>query len=144
MRVTGFNHFAIDVVDYESSLAFYRDILSFKQLETVHTPESSSTMLTIPGGCVVELIDRHGIARRASGEAAAVHHLAFDVDDVEASEAVLRKSGRRYRGALHDPGSVQYESREMQGPERRHHRVQEEPSLIAAVAPAKRARVPER
>jgi predicted enzyme related to lactoylglutathione lyase len=50
-------------------------------------------MLSIPGGCVVELIDRHGSARRMKGASAAVNHLAFDVDDVEASEAVLRKRG---------------------------------------------------
>ena len=94
MRVTGFNHFAIDAVDYESSLFFYRGVLGFKQLATVHTPESSSTNLSVPGGCVVELIDRHGSAKGSCARAsAAVHHLAFDVEDVEASEAELRKRG---------------------------------------------------
>lgn len=29
MKITGFNHFAIKTVDYQASLAFYRDTLGF-------------------------------------------------------------------------------------------------------------------
>jgi glyoxylase I family protein len=94
MKVTGFNHFAIETDDYESSLAFFRDILGFKHIETIDTAEFSSTNLAIPGGCVVELVSRHEKEKQATIKPESnVHHIAFNVDDVEASEATLRKSG---------------------------------------------------
>jgi catechol 2,3-dioxygenase-like lactoylglutathione lyase family enzyme len=94
MKVTGFNHFAIKTVDYRASLVFYRDVLGFTQLATVDTEEASSTNLMIPGGSIVELVDAYEKGRNpgVSGDAV-VDHIAFDVDDVEASEAALRKCG---------------------------------------------------
>jgi catechol 2,3-dioxygenase-like lactoylglutathione lyase family enzyme len=94
MKITGFNHFAIRTVDYQASLAFYRDILGFTQLETVDTEEAMFTNLLMPGGCVLEFVYAHQGGKGADqrGEPL-VDHIAFDVDDVEAAEEVLRRHG---------------------------------------------------
>jgi catechol 2,3-dioxygenase-like lactoylglutathione lyase family enzyme len=92
MKITGFNHFAIKTVDYRASLAFYRDILGFAQLETVDTEEAMFTNLMIPGGCVLELVDSHRGGSGLRGEPL-VDHIAFDVDDVAAAEKALRGQG---------------------------------------------------
>jgi glyoxylase I family protein len=94
MKITGFNHFAIKTVDYQASLSFYRDILGFTHLETVDTEEAMFTNLLIPGGCVLELMHDHKGGKGADPRGAAlVDHIAFDVDDVAAMEAALRKRG---------------------------------------------------
>jgi lactoylglutathione lyase len=94
MEITGFNHFAIKTIDYEASLAFYRDILGLTQLDTVENKEGRFTNLRIPGGCIVELMQIRNRGKDAMpGAEALVDHIAFDVDDVAATEKTLRKYG---------------------------------------------------
>lgn len=94
MKVIGFDHFAINTVDFESSLVFYRDVLGFKQLDTVDTGDFSSTNLIAPGGSIVELLDKHKKSNEATSDNhARVDHIAFNVDDVEGFEKALKSSG---------------------------------------------------
>ncbi|MHB8065305.1 MAG: VOC family protein [Ruminiclostridium sp.] len=92
INILGLNHFAINTRDFKQSLEFYRDILGFKQLETVKTEQSSSTNLVGPGGSVIELIDMYEkpIEIPGSDDDIGVAHIAFDVVDVAAHEKDLR------------------------------------------------------
>jgi len=94
MKVTGFNHFALKPDDYESSLAFFRDILGFKHIETIDTAEFSSTNLAIPGGCVVELVSRHEKEKQATIKTESIcttlHSMWMTSKHLKAT---LRKSG---------------------------------------------------
>ena len=93
MNVRGFNHIAIQTHDLPASILFYRDVLGFAQQETVDAGGFSSTNLVFPGG-FVELVCMHETAEPCGdrlGET--VHHIAFDVEDVDAAERSLRLAG---------------------------------------------------
>ena len=89
MKVRGFNHLAIQTLDLEASIHFYRDVLGLIQDDTVDSGESSSTNFFVPDGSFVELLCTR--APRSAGAGSTVDHIAFDVDDVEAAERALRQ-----------------------------------------------------
>lgn len=93
INIKGFNHIAINTRDFEQSLRFYRDILGFKQLDTVKTEHFSSTNLVGPGGSVIELIDMYEkpLKIQVDHDSVGVAHIAIDVIDVEAHEKELRR-----------------------------------------------------
>lgn len=91
MKVRGFNHLAIQTLDLEASIHFYRDVLGLIQDDTVDSGESSSTNFFVPDGSFVELLCTR--APRSAGAGSTVDHIAFDVDDVEAAERALRQAG---------------------------------------------------
>ena len=94
MRVTAFNHLAIKALDFEASLAFYRDILGLEPLETVETDEGRFTNLLIPGGAIIELIQPPKTGKSPDSRSGTlVDHIALDVDDVADAEERLRERG---------------------------------------------------
>lgn len=93
--ITAIEHIALNCRDYQTSLAFYCDILGFTCLETVSLDDFNITYLAAPNGIRLELFDYVGNNRDIKREESDVglRHLAFQVDDVAAEERRLRAAG---------------------------------------------------
>ena len=104
MRLDQINHVAILVRDYAKSRAFYVDTLGFDVLAEHHRPERGDIKLDLAAGQVrLEIFgpDPQVAAaqvppeRPSYPEAAGLRHLAFTVQDIEASVAELERQGVR-------------------------------------------------
>jgi methylmalonyl-CoA/ethylmalonyl-CoA epimerase len=94
------DHLGIAVRDLERSLGFYRDVLGLRHEQTCEESARQLTAAVLDGGNThVELlqstvpgslIDRF-IEKRGEG----LHHLCFEVDDIQAALAKLRQAGVR-------------------------------------------------
>lgn len=95
MNIKRIEHVAINTSDINGSIAFYRDILGFEQLETIENGNNTITYFRLPGGGRLELFDYHGKNRPNGREEsdAGLRHIAFEVEDVEAHEKELREKG---------------------------------------------------
>lgn len=92
MKINKVHHVAIICSDYERSLNFYTDILGLRVLAEHYREDRKSykTDLGIGDNYVVELFSFPSPPPRPSRpEAAGLRHLAFEVDDIEASVAEL-------------------------------------------------------
>ncbi|MBR1622074.1 MAG: VOC family protein [Prevotella sp.] len=92
MKINKVHHVAIICSDYERSLNFYTDILGLRVLAEHYREDRKSykTDLGIGDNYVVELFSFPSPPPRLSRpEAAGLRHLAFEVDDIEASVAEL-------------------------------------------------------
>jgi glyoxylase I family protein len=95
LNISRIDHVSINLVDVEKSLDFYGRILGLKQQQTVDCGEFDITYFSLPDGSRLELFDYHGKNRNLPREEseAGLRHLAFQVEDVAAHEAVLRVEG---------------------------------------------------
>jgi glyoxylase I family protein len=92
MNIKGIHHVAILTDDYERSKTFYTEVLGFKILAETYRKERQSYKLdlTINGQYQVELFSFPEFKERASfPEQKGLRHLAFAVEDIEASVAEL-------------------------------------------------------
>jgi catechol 2,3-dioxygenase-like lactoylglutathione lyase family enzyme len=92
LKISSINHVSINLVDVEKSLDFYGRILGLKQQQTVDCGEFDITYFALPDGSRLELFDYHGKNRNLPREEceAGLRHIAFQVEDVAAHEALLR------------------------------------------------------
>jgi glyoxylase I family protein len=93
------HHIAIIATDYEASKLFYTGVLGFELLGEVYRAERESWMgkLALDGAYIVELFSFPTPAVRPTWpEATGLRHLAFEVDDVEATLAELDAAGVRH------------------------------------------------
>ena len=94
------DHTGIAVADLEQSLAFYRDVLGMPLVHREALPDQGvdAALLDIGDGHV-ELIaplgPDTGVARFLEQRGPGVHHLAYRVDDIEATLASLSAAGVR-------------------------------------------------
>lgn len=95
MNIKRIEHIAINTSNMKASSEFYRDILGFKQMETIENGDNTITYFLLPDGARLELFDYHGenraYERRDSD--AGLRHIAFEVENVEAHERELREKG---------------------------------------------------
>lgn len=90
------HHIAIICTDYEISKAFYTEILGLDIIREVYreTRQSYKLDLALNGVYIIELFSFENPPERPSRpEAAGLRHLAFEVDDIEASIRVLQEKG---------------------------------------------------
>lgn len=87
-----FGHIGIKVLDIESSLAFYTEVLTAKVIKDYVYPSSRLVFLEI-GGTIVELIAKADNEPRSLGP---IEHIAFKVDDFEAELKRLESLGIEY------------------------------------------------
>ena len=105
MKIRNIDHIAINCVDIEKSLDFYGRILGLERLQTVDCGEFDILYFGLPGGGRLELFDYRGQNRipaagvgnlgynvRAESDPG-LRHLAFQVEDVAAHEALLKAEG---------------------------------------------------
>ena len=90
------NHVAIVVEDLEYSLAFWRDSLGLKLSHVEDVPDQESLVAFLPvGDAEVELVkptsDNSGVARYLKKRGAGVHHICFEVDNIDSCLQILKE-----------------------------------------------------
>lgn len=94
------NHIGIAVQSLEATLPFYRDLLSmpFKGSEEVAEQKVKVAMLQV-GEAKIELLEptspESPVAKFLEKNGPGVHHIAYEVDDIEAAIAYMKGQGAR-------------------------------------------------
>jgi methylmalonyl-CoA/ethylmalonyl-CoA epimerase len=99
-KIKQVNHVAIVVVDMEKSLIFWRDALGIELHGLRNVPAEKSLVAFLPvAGSEIELVqpttDDSGIAKYLVKRGQGMHHLCFEVDDIEGMLAQLKAKGVR-------------------------------------------------
>ena len=99
-KIKRIDHIAIVVEDIESALGFWRDALGLELDHVEDIPEQKSIVAFLPtGGSEVELVkpttEDSGVARYLQKRGPGMHHICFEVDDIEATLAHLEGKGVR-------------------------------------------------
>ncbi len=92
LQLNKIHHIAIICSDYEKSKHFYTQILGLEILQEVYREERQSHKLDLAlnGNYVVELFSFPNPPKRVSRpEASGLRHLAFEVNDIEATRAFI-------------------------------------------------------
>ncbi len=103
------DHIGIAVRDLERSLGFYRDVLGLRHEQTCEETARQLTAAVLDGGnthlellqstAPGSLIERF-IEKRGEG----IHHLCFEVEDIQAALAQLEQAGMRLVDRQPRPG----------------------------------------
>ena len=93
--IKNINHIAIIVPDLEGAVAFWEGALGLKLARTESVPEEGVDVAFLPiGGSNVELLKPtvadSGVARFLEKRGPGIHHMCFEVDDIEATLEQLR------------------------------------------------------
>jgi len=93
--IKNINHIAIIVPELEGALEFWEGALGLTLERTASVPEEGVDVAFLPiGGSNVELLKPtvadSGVARFLEKRGPGIHHLCFEVDDIEATMADLR------------------------------------------------------
>ena len=94
--IKSINHIAVIVPDLDGALNFWEGALGLKLARTESVPEEGVDVAFLPiGGSNVELLKPTvadtGVARFLEKRGAGIHHMCFEVDDIEATLAQLRE-----------------------------------------------------
>lgn len=96
ISLNNIHHIAIICSDYETSKAFYLDILGLQIIREVYREERQSYKLDLAlnGKYIIELFSFPNPPKRLSRpEATGLRHLAFEVDDLDSTIDTLTKMG---------------------------------------------------
>lgn len=98
MAIKKIDHIAIVVPDIDAALAFWQDALGLELSHREEVPEQESLIAFLPAGeSEVELVEpttaTSGIARYVARRGPGMHHICFEVDDIEATLARLKEQG---------------------------------------------------
>lgn len=113
-KITRINHVAIVVPDIEASLSFWRDGLGLALEHVEDVPSQKSQVAFLPlGDSEVELVkptsEDSGVAKFLAERGAGMHHLCFEVDDIDEMLVELKAKGIR----LINETAMQLEGRKM-------------------------------
>ncbi|HEY44535.1 MAG TPA: methylmalonyl-CoA epimerase [Anaerolineae bacterium] len=94
------DHVAIVVDDIDSALDFWRDALGLEVTHVEDVPEQQSVVaFLLTGESEVELVkptaDESGVYRYLHKRGPGLHHICFQVDNIEVALAKMRKHGVR-------------------------------------------------
>ena len=92
LKLNKIHHIAIICSDYEKSKHFYTQILGLEIIQEIYREERQSYKLdlAVNGQYAVELFSFPNPPKRVSRpEASGLRHLAFEVDDIEATRVFL-------------------------------------------------------
>jgi methylmalonyl-CoA/ethylmalonyl-CoA epimerase len=97
-NVIKINHVAIAVKDLDSSLFFWRDVLGLHLDHVEEVPSQKANVAFFPvGDSEIELVQptdpESGVGKFLESRGPGIHHLCFEVDDIDASLAVMREKG---------------------------------------------------
>ncbi len=97
-KVKAINHVALVVDDMEKSLSFWRDALGMELHGLRDVPTEKSQVAFLPlAGSEIELVrptsDDSGIAKYLAKRGPGMHHICFEVDDIQATLAHLKECG---------------------------------------------------
>jgi methylmalonyl-CoA/ethylmalonyl-CoA epimerase len=99
-KIKRINHIAIVVDDIDRALTFWRDALGLKLDHIEDIPEQESMVAFLPTGeSEVELVqptsEASGVARYLQKRGPGMHHICFEVEDIQASLEQLKGKGVR-------------------------------------------------
>ena len=99
-KIKRIDHIAIVVEDIDTSLKFWQDALGLDLEHIEEVPEQRSIVAFLPTGeSEVELVepttDDSGIARYLSKRGPGIHHICFEVEEIEAALGELKGKGVR-------------------------------------------------
>ena len=99
-KIIKINHVAIVVPEIEGALCFWRDALGLELDHVEDVPSQRSQVAFLPvDGSEVELVkpttEDSGVAKFLAERGAGMHHLCFEVDDIEGMLANLKAKGIR-------------------------------------------------
>jgi methylmalonyl-CoA/ethylmalonyl-CoA epimerase len=99
-KILGIHHIALVVPEVEGALAFWRDTLGIPLQEIANFPEQASRIAFLPmESGELELLEPtvpdSGIARFLQKRGPGIHHVCFEVDDLDGMIAVLKERGVR-------------------------------------------------
>lgn len=99
-KIKKIDHIAIVVPDIAQALGFWQEALGLQLQQIEEVPEQQSSIAFLPlGNSEIELVspttDDSGIARYLHKRGPGMHHLCFEVDDIEGMLAQLRSRGVR-------------------------------------------------
>lgn len=94
------DHIAIVVQDIEAALRFWRDALGLELLHVEDVPDQKSVVAFLPTGeSEVELVkptsEDTGVYRFLQKRGPGIHHICFEVDDIESALSTLQEKGVR-------------------------------------------------
>jgi methylmalonyl-CoA/ethylmalonyl-CoA epimerase len=94
------DHIAIVVADIDAALGFWRDALGLGLAHVEEVPDQAAAVAFLPTGeSEVELVrpttTTSGLARYLAKRGPGIHHLCFEVDDIEAMLDQLKQKGVR-------------------------------------------------
>ena len=96
--ITRVHHVGIVVRDIEQAMRFYRDLLGLPvhKVEVMHDQGVKAALLTL-GASEIELLEPvvadNGVARYLERKGEGLHHICFEVDDVERDLTGLKARG---------------------------------------------------
>ena len=96
IQINKVHHIAIICSNYDVSKKFYTQVLGFKIVQEIYRKERDSFKLdlSLNGQYLIELFSFPRPPKRLSRpESTGLRHLAFEVDDVQESIAILAKQG---------------------------------------------------
>jgi len=113
-KITKINHVAIAVPDVDGALNFWRDGLGLELHHVEDVPSQKSQVAFLPiGDSEVELVkpttDDSGVAKFLADRGPGMHHLCFEVDDIDGMLTDLKTKGIR----LINETPIQLEGRKM-------------------------------
>ena len=99
-KIKKINHVAIVVPEVESALGFWRDALGLELSHIEDVPSQKSQVAFMPlGDSEVELVKPtttdSGVAKFLAERGPGMHHLCFEVDDMDGMLAQLKEKGVR-------------------------------------------------
>ena len=99
-KIIRINHVAIVVPEIEGALSFWRDALGLDLHHVEDVPSQRSQVAFLPvEGSEVELVkptsEDSGVAKFLADRGAGMHHLCFEVDDIDGMLANLKAKGIR-------------------------------------------------
>jgi methylmalonyl-CoA/ethylmalonyl-CoA epimerase len=98
MAIKKINHVAVVVHDIDEALPFWRDALGLELSHVKDVEEQEARVAFLPSGeSEVELVEAttagSGIAKYLARRGPGLHHICFEVDDIEESLAQFKAKG---------------------------------------------------
>ena len=92
------DHIAIVIEEMDAALGFWRDILGLPLDHVEDVPDQKSLVAFLPTGeSEVELVkpttDDSGVARFLQKRGPGIHHICFEVEDIDAALSELKEKG---------------------------------------------------
>lgn len=99
-HITKINHVAIAVNDIDAALNFWEGAMGIKLHKKEEVPSQKAVVAFLPvGESEVELVkptsEDTGVAKFLAERGAGMHHLCFEVDDIEGMLSMLKEKGVR-------------------------------------------------
>jgi methylmalonyl-CoA/ethylmalonyl-CoA epimerase len=102
-KITGIHHIAFIVPELEPALKFWRDTLGLPLQSVEDVPAQDARIAFLPAsGGEVELVQPittdSGLAKSLQKRGPGIHHVCFEVDDLDAMIGLLKEKGIRLIG----------------------------------------------